>query len=306
MGQSRKDAGEEQRVVRAVGNEELVDDGGFVFRRAAAGAAAPDAAAAGGSAARAGARDPAGGEQAADLADVPEAYREALRAVPDDAQGAARVVHLCKSLAAKVRQDVLQYEAQLPDEYYATVKQAYNTVLDAWLAKVEQLAADEQILMPGDIEAGSDVALGDAESRRAMLVGLRDRLLNEEREWQSLKAAAAAQGAVGGAPRPTSLAAGPELKAAVDAALERARARSVAGKLDEALGDALRKLSLQVDALAALVDGAEGLATQAERACALMQSELRGAAFAHLAHVDSPLALIRAAVRGGGAPPREG
>lgn len=75
----------------------------------------------------------------------------------------------------------------LPEDMdYEELRSAYADVLGRWGQRVREAVARNELLFPGDVEAGGDPGYLDEEARAAMLRALRDKLAREEKEWASL------------------------------------------------------------------------------------------------------------------------
>jgi len=253
-----------------------------------------------------------------DITDVPAPYHGVMRALAQVMAGnhsqptrgrksrqgqKMQVAELCRLLSENVQVQIQQYQSQLPTPHYHGVVMAYKAVLGAWVAHVTSMCQEGLIIAPGDIEAAAGVVqldTMDSQGSHAVLLSLKHKLQREEVEWAQLASQAVRDQKAMEAEEDKEVEEKPlkaELQQLVDDSAKAAREGSMLGILEDKIERVHRRLTLQIDALTALVTGAEDLAVRAERACQSMQSELRTQAFSHLLHVDSPLALIRGLTR---------
>ena len=159
----------------------------------------------------------------------------------------------------------------------------------------------------GQLQLQPDVAAAAAAGAAARLVAQRDALVAEEAAWKALEAASVAEAerasvaaATGAAPPGADGAQPPAPQAAaaaVAAAVADVAAGSCAGELRAAVAAAELKLELHADGVAALVTGADMLASRAEAAAAALASALAEAEMRQLAAppagAASPRQLLR-------------
>ena len=167
--------------------------------------------------------------------------------------------------------------------------------LASWQAAVEAACAD------GSVRFAATQPPDGAAQR---LGALRDAWAQEEAAWLALQAdadvaaataaAAAAQEATAPDQADTQLLM--EQQAAVDAAVMRVCSGSALGTLRKAVEEAHLRLELQSDGVAALLTGADVLASRAESACGALTASLQAAENRALAVQpdDSPRAILRA------------
>jgi len=162
--------------------------------------------------------------------------------------------------------------------------------LASWQAAVEAACAD------GSVRFAATQPPDGAAQR---LSALRDAWAQEEAAWLALQgdadaAAAAAQEATGPDQADTQMLM--EQQAAVDAAVLRVCSGSALGTLRKAVEEAHLRLELQSDGVAALLTGADVLASRAESACGALTASLQAAENRALAVQpdDSPRAILRA------------
>jgi len=222
---------------------------------------------------------------------VPEFLRPILLKLPANGTPQERLVALVELLGHRVLESLEFHKDFLPEDMdYEELRSAYADVLGRWGQRVREAVARNELLFPGDVEAGGDPGYLDEEARAAMLRALRDKLAREEKEWASLAdqsrdsaaRVAEAQGTVD-----------EHQRAAVAAAKKEVQASSKAGELSKAYAEAHRRSALQVDSLSAVVSGVEELVRQAESACDLLQAQLVDVKFRAFAHINSPEELIR-------------
>ena len=185
--------------------------------------------------------------------------------------------------------------AAAPAAALASVPAAVADALGEWQHRVEAACADGTLhFAPPAGAASAAAAAATAERLRQQ----RDAWLAEEAAWTQLAADSAAQVAAAEA---ALAAAEPQLPpgaepaaAAAAAAVAAVAAGTVEGTLNACVADAARRLELQVDAVAALVTGADVLASRADAACSTLAGALADAELGVFAAAGSPRQLMRA------------
>jgi len=169
---------------------------------------------------------------------------------------------------------------------HSFVSSAVGSVLKDFQLQLEQGIMRREIVLGEDKEAAAKAELED---RKGKLRVLKEKFLQEEREWEEIRGQYTQ-----GLPAPAGqVAEEAAVEDAVRAAREEVAEGNSAGSLSGALSAAHRNVAFQVDALMSMVRTVESMSGRAETITSHIQSDFHAERFKAFPHVDSPAALIK-------------